>query len=112
MPPDDGYNANTERWSMIQHYESIAAASRRMLDAAREGDWDEVSLLEDRCRTLISRLKRAHVCGDQPMGQRQRLALMRAMLADDAEIRELSEPWLKQLQALLAGRHAEHRSPR
>ena len=97
---------------MIQHYESIAAASRRMLDAAREGDWDEVSLLEDRCRTLISRLKRAHVCSDQPMGQRQRLALMCAMLADDAEIRELSEPWLKQLQALLAGRHAEHRSPR
>jgi hypothetical protein len=26
------------------------------------------------------------------------------MLADDAEIRELSEPWLKQLEALLAGR--------
>ena len=25
------------------------------------------------------------------------------MLADDAEIRELSEPWLKQLEALLTG---------
>ncbi len=29
------------------------------------------------------------------------------MLADDAEIRELSEPWLKQLEALLAGRRAD-----
>jgi hypothetical protein len=26
------------------------------------------------------------------------------MLADDAEIRDLSEPWLKQLEALLSGR--------
>jgi flagellar protein FliT len=95
---------------MIQHYEAIAASSRRMLDAARAGDWGAVGQEEDRCRVLISTLKRSHpeaaVAG---AARRQRLALLRAMLADDAEIRDLSEPWLKQLEALLAGRSAASR---
>jgi len=105
MSPDDGSRATTGRWSLIQHYEAIAASSRRMLDAARAGDWDAVGQEEHHCRTLISTLKRSHpdatVAGNV---RRQRLALLRAMLADDAEIRELSEPWLRQLEALLAGR--------
>jgi flagellar protein FliT len=104
MPPDDGQNVNTERCSMIQHYEAIAASSRRMLDAARRDDWDQVSREEDRCRNLISGLKQAGATGASPIGRRQRLALLRTMLADDAEIREISEPWLRQLEALLAGR--------
>lgn len=110
MPPDDGSRATTQRGSMIQHYEAIAASSRRMLDAARAGDWDAVGQEEDRCRALISTLKRAHPeAAVASAARRQRLALMRAMLADDAEIRELSEPWLKQLEALLAGRSAAPR---
>lgn len=104
MPPDDGLNVNTERCSMIQHYEAIAASSRRMLEAARLDDWEQVSREEDRCRMLISGLKLAGVTGASPIGRRQRLALLRTMLADDAEIREISEPWLKQLDALLSGR--------
>jgi flagellar protein FliT len=103
MPPDHGMGANTERWSLIEHYEAIAAASRRMLDAARRGDWDQVGREEDRCRTLISGLKRADAAGYASIGRRQRLAVLRTVLADDAEIRELSEPWLKQLEALLGG---------
>jgi hypothetical protein len=35
--------------------------------------------------------------------------LLGAILADDAEIRDLSEPWLKQLEALLGGRAAGRR---
>jgi flagellar protein FliT len=104
MPPDDGHAANTERWSMIQHYEAIAAASRRMLEAARADDWDEVGREESHCRELISRLRSVHPDEHLVAIRRQRLLLLRAILADDAEIRELSEPWLKQLEALLAGR--------
>jgi hypothetical protein len=37
---------------------------------------------------------------------------MRVMLADDAEIRDLSDPWLKQLEALLSGRQVESLSSR
>jgi flagellar protein FliT len=104
MPPQDGNDASDERWSTIGHYEAIAACSRRMLDAARHDDWDAVAREEDRCRALISALKRAHAAGETPLGRRQQLALMRAMLADDAEIRDLAEPWLARLQILLGGR--------
>jgi flagellar protein FliT len=101
MPPDDGQRANTERCSLIEHYEAIAGASRRMLEAARHEDWDGVGREEETCRRLIARLKQAH--GRVAAERRQRLALLRMILADDAEIRELSEPWLKQLEALLTG---------
>lgn len=105
MSPDDGSRASTERWSMIQHYEAIAAASRRMLEAARAGNWEAVGQEEDHCRRLISTLKRSQpeLPATGP-ARRERLALLRAMLADDAEVRDLSEPWLRQLEALLAGR--------
>jgi flagellar protein FliT len=103
MPPDDGQRENTERCSMIDHYEAIAGASRRMLEAARVEDWDEVGREEETCRRLIVRLKQAHADGRVAAERRQRLALLRMILADDAEIRELSEPWLKQLEALLTG---------
>jgi len=103
MPLDNGQRADTERCSMIEHYEAIAGASRRMLQAARVEDWDEVSREEETCRRLIARLKQAHADGRVAAERRQRLALLRMILADDAEIRELSEPWLKQLEALLAG---------
>ena len=106
MPLEDAHDADAERWSAIGHYEAIAASSRRMLDAARREDWDAVAREENACRALILALKRAHAAGETPIGRRPRLALMRAMLADDAEIRELSEPWLARLQTLLGGRGA------
>ena len=104
MPPMDGQRSTSERWSIIEHYEAIAGASRHMLEAARAGRWDDVAVEEDLCRALIAGLKRAGVDGGTPPRHGQRLSLLRAMLADDAEIRELSEPWLQQLEALLGRR--------
>ena len=106
MSPQDRSDASTERCAAIGHYEAIAASSRRMLDAARREDWDEVAREEEACRALILALKRAHAAGTTPIGRRQKLALMRAMLADDAEVRDLAEPWLARLQTLLGGRGA------
>lgn len=109
MPPKDGQPSISERGSMIEHYEAIAGASRRMLKAARAGQWDSVALEEDNCRALITGLKRASAAGTSPARRGERLALLRSMLSDDAEVRDLSEPWLKQLEALLVGRPGARR---
>jgi flagellar protein FliT len=110
MLSEHAYDTGTEQRPVIEHYEAIAAASRRMLDAARAADWDEVGREEERCRVLIGRLKRAQPDGGVDSGVRRvRFALLRAILADDAEIRELSEPWLKQLEVLLGGCSAGQR---
>lgn len=104
--PDDGralgVRAPGGAPRLIQRYEAIAQASRRMLSAARSEDWDEVARLEDRCRDLIAELKAAnrteHLGASE---QRRRIELLRGILADDAEIRARAEPWLRQLERLV-----------
>src|SRR5512145_2272834 len=78
MPPDVARGIGVERPQLLQHYEAIAAASSAMLEAARAGDWDEVTRLEDRCRTLIAALKAA--AADRPLSRKdneRRMDLLR-----------------------------------
>jgi len=103
-PPDDGFSsAGAARGArLIDRYEQIAAASHEMLAAARHDDWESVARLEDACRALITELQR-HT-GSAGLGQaeqRRRIALLRSILADDAKIRDRSEPWLLQLEQML-----------
>lgn len=106
MPPEDGRapaaRAAAESPRLIQRYESIAQASRRMLSAARDDDWDEVARQESRCKDLIAELKAAAKTERlADAEQRRRIELLRSILADDAEIRARAEPWLRQLERLL-----------
>src|SRR5262245_52234072 len=106
MPPEDGRLLNLRPAprgaELIARYEAIANLSRAMLAAAHADDWDEVSALEDRCRALIVELKAAARTTHLSVAeQRRRIELLRAILADDAEMRTRSEPWLRQLEQLL-----------
>lgn len=113
MPPDDGRFhkarlASPRGSQLIAHYEAIAQTSHAMLAAAQADDWDEVRELEDRCRALIAELRLAARTTDLGVPeQRRRIELLRAILANDAEVRKRSEPWLRQLEKMLQpGRHA------
>jgi len=101
--PDDGLASSLGRPTrLIDHYELIAQASHEMLAAARHGDWESVARLEEACKALIAELKRAATGDRLSMSeQRQRIALLRAILADDAEVRARAEPWLRQLEHLI-----------
>jgi flagellar protein FliT len=73
-----------------------------MVAAARADDWLEVSRLERQCIRRVHNLKRAaRVQSLGPHEQRTRVRLLRSILADDAEIRRLAEPWLTELEQLL-----------
>jgi flagellar protein FliT len=72
-----------------------------MLDAAREGDWDRLIEEERRCSALIDGLRRL---GEVPLSEpasKAKHGILRKLLADDAEIRTLTQPWLGQLEAML-----------
>lgn len=107
-PPDDGLffvheSARREVPRLIRRYEAIALASRCMLTAARRGDWDEVTRLEERCCALIRQLKEAAEFEQFDVDdQRIRVRLLRNILDDDAEMRARAEPWLAQLDQLIA----------
>ncbi len=102
-PADDGRPAALPPLPrLIQRYEAIAAASHAMLAAAQADRWDEVARLEAHCCDLIAQLKQAAASERlDPQEQRRRIELLREILADDAQIRQRSEPWLQQLEGMI-----------
>ena len=90
---------------LLNYYEAIEKASQDMLDAARAGNWDYVVKLEGACALLISQLK--HAASTQDFGAEEaqlKSRIMQRILINDAEIRQLAEPWLEDLDQILAGR--------
>jgi flagellar protein FliT len=90
---------------LMNYYEAIEKASQDMLEAARAGNWDHVVKLEGACALLISQLK--HAAATQALGSEEsqlKSRIMQRILINDAEIRQLAEPWLEDLDHLLAGR--------
>ena len=93
---------NTE---LLSYYEAIEQASVDMLAAARPGDWDQVVKLEGACVLLISQLKQA--AREDSLDQdsaKAKARIMQRILVNDAEIRHLAEPWLSDLDDVLAGK--------
>lgn len=92
--------------SLLNYYEAIEQASQDMLRAAREGNWDHVVKLEGACALLISQLRHAAAQGSLgPEEAQLKSRIMRRILVNDAEIRQLAEPWLDDLDRVLAGRN-------
>ncbi len=87
---------------IVDRYQRMADASRRMLDAARQDDWDRVCDVEKECAGLVAELSTmGDLAPSDPTLRRQKVDLMKRVLADDAELRLLSQPWLRKLDALL-----------
>ena len=98
---------------LLSYYEAIERASADMLAAARTGNWDDVVKLEGACVLLISQLKHEARSGSgapalastaEMDAARTKSRIMQRILVNDAEIRQLAEPWLQDLDDTLAGR--------
>ena len=90
---------------LLSYYEAIERASADMLDAARVGNWDHVIKLEGACVLLISQLKnaaRGHALS--PEESQLKTRIMQRILVNDAEVRHLAEPWLDDLDQMMAGK--------
>jgi len=80
-------------------YEALAQASGAMLVAARADNADQLERLVARCRVLIEQLRSARGARSFSRDdERRRIELLRAILADDAQIRAHGEPWLRELE--------------
>ncbi|WP_210543922.1 flagellar protein FliT [Rhodoferax sp. PAMC 29310] len=95
----------------IAVYESVADITSKMLAAARNSDWDGLCTLETDCASQVRMLKSIETTATSekaekgvPMTNATRLrkrALIEKILADDREIRQLTECWTAQLSNLL-----------
>jgi len=87
---------------LLNYYEAIEKASQDMLEAARVGNWDHVVKLEGACALLIAQLKNTAAEKPLPPDEAQlKSRIMQRILINDAEIRQLAEPWLEDLDEIL-----------
>jgi flagellar protein FliT len=93
---------------LLRQYEAIGRESRQMLEAARAGDWAGVARIEDECRRMIAGLKGGAGLLT-PAENLRRVQVLRAILADDAQMRQRAQPWLGNLEQVLDGSFHEPR---
>ena len=97
--------------NILETYDAMAVTSAQMVVAARNADWDRLIALERDCGALVAALKRV----DEPVPRpdaghvKRKVALIRKVLADDAEIRRHTEPWMARLQVYLGSARREQR---
>lgn len=95
---------------IMSSYDAIAAASGRMLEAARAADWDGLVAAERECAGLIEEVRRLNSSEKLSAAcQARRMTAIRKVLAHDAEIRSITQPWLEKLESFLTGQDNTHR---
>jgi flagellar protein FliT len=107
MPNHDSptLDATPAQGELISYYQAIEKASADMLAAARLGDWEQVVKLEGACVLLISQLKQAsqghHLDAEQSKAKSR---ILQRILVNEGEIRNLVEPWLPEVERMVAGK--------
>ena len=100
--------ADTEK--LLSTYDRLSRTTGCMVNAAQRGDWDRLVSLEKDCAHLVSELSMLESDEALPRSLRTRKqALIRKVLADDAIIRNITEPWVQQLESMLGANRREQR---
>jgi len=100
--------------NILDTYAQVSVKSGQMLEAAKTSDWDRLVQLEQECRVLVDALRREDTSSEKAPRPEQnyiqrKYELIRKVLADDAQIRRYTEPWMEQLQILIGSTRREQR---
>jgi flagellar protein FliT len=82
-------------------FEYIAQVTAEMVEAARAGEWEKLAGLERHCAAKVAQIRAMQPVRLPSEMQRQKIELIRKILANDAEIRNFTEPWMERLWSLL-----------
>jgi flagellar protein FliT len=98
---------------IVSVYEAMVGITDQMLATATDNDWDRVVQLEQQCAACVRQLKAS---GDgAPLAGQERVRkanAIRKMLASDRKIRDLTQPWMAKLSALMNNNATERRLAR
>ena len=95
---------------ILNTYESLSELTGSMLNAASQGQWDHLAELEQRCQGYVGSLMQAAPVTMNQNEQRSKVAIIRAILQNDAKIRALTEPRMHELQQKLSMMRTAQRS--
>ena len=103
-----------ENQEILDLYENVADLMRQMLVAARTGDWERLTALESRCSDQVALIKQKD--GVRPplsaQARERKTRIIQSILADDRQIRDITEPWMVQLSALMNNAGTERKLAR
>ncbi|MGN6388871.1 MAG: flagellar protein FliT [Burkholderiaceae bacterium] len=102
-----------ETSDILADYEAVASITGQMLLAARDADWDRLTALESACAARVAILKEQEPQPALTGALRERkVRILRQILDDDREIRNLTEPWMARLMNLMQSAGTERRLSR
>lgn len=95
---------------VMANYEALSTLTGQMLEAAMDGEWDQLISIERQCGELVSVIKLidAEAMLDEGASQ-YKSQLISKILADDAEIRRHVQGWMRQLQLSIQSNRQEQR---
>jgi len=105
----------TEHEQILAIYGAISGKTGEMVAAAKASDWDRLIALEQDCRDLIETLMRVDTGPRGGAGARfvqRKVAFIHKVLADDAEVRKFTEPWMTKLEAFIGSARQERKLQR
>lgn len=82
---------------VVSIYETIAVITDQMLTAARRADWEQLATLEKKCAQHVETIKINESDAAQGPMRERKVKIIQKILADDREIRSITEPWMAQL---------------
>jgi flagellar protein FliT len=100
-----------DNMEVISLYETVADITDRMLAAARTGDWELLTELETRCSDHVENL-RNNQAPREPLSdaaREKKVRILKKILADDREIRNITEPWMAQLSTMMKSAGTERK---
>ncbi|SFP91305.1 flagellar protein FliT [Nitrosomonas cryotolerans] len=92
----------------ITTYEAMLVITNQMLAAAQNSEWDKLVILEQECKALTDKLVQhssQNILSHEL--QQRKIRIIHQVLADDAQIRMITEPWMEKLRSIL--NTAEHK---
>lgn len=90
------------QFDVLALYREVERLTGSMLSAAHRADWDRLVELEAGCASCVKALQGCGVPEQlSAEAKQQKAELLRRILANDREIRQLTEPWMKNLAKYL-----------
>ena len=94
---------------VIENCQFLSGITDKMRQAAALGEWEKLVELEHQCSQHVALMKQQDLVPADEGIRQQKVALIKKILADDAAIRDQTQPWMAQLQRNMQSSRSEQR---
>jgi Flagellar protein FliT. len=91
-----------DKKAILAVYDKVSGVMGLMVQAAEANDWDAVTELEPQCSAYVDALRASDSHDGLTEDEMQyKMGVIQKILDDDRRIRELAQPWMKELSGLI-----------